>query len=286
MKNQYFGDLADYRKYGLLRTLAGAGLSAGVCWMLTPDDDSGHGNNAGYLRRKPKPDGTDEADGRDGSEWEKCDPELFDFLARKRNGGRLNVAEAESAPGIFGDADFHSRPFCGSERREYFADARRRFRGRDLVFLDPDKGLRPRRGLEDAHLDWDDAAEMFGAGHSLAVTQFPRWGAPEGNLAAVAEKRDALAKRLRAEVRVVHFCRHPWLFFLVAVQPRHAAATRRAVARLRRQWREPRGRAKVYAPDCMGETLREVLAARGRQAGDGGRKTGDRGCTSRCPSGS
>ena len=140
----------------------------------------------------------------------------------------MHVAEAESAPGIFGDADFHSRPFRGSERREYFADARRRFRGRDLVFLDPDKGLRPRRGLEDAHLDWDDAAEMFGAGHSLAVTQFPRWGAPEGNLAAVAEKRDALAKRLRAEVRVVHFCRHPWLFFLVAVQPRHAAATRAA----------------------------------------------------------
>ena len=298
MKNQYFGDLADYRKYGLLRTLAGAGLSAGVCWMLTPDDDSGHGNNAGYLRshpphplpptlptRPPRPSrvrdsGTDGTDGRDRQggeggeggwewEWEKCDPELFRFLAEKRRDGRLHVAEAESAPGIFGDADFHSRPFCGSERREYFADARRRFRGRDLVFLDPDKGLRPRRGLEDAHLDWDDAAEMFAAGHSLAVTQFPRWGAPEGNLAAVAEKRDALAKRLRAEVRVVHFCRHPWLFFLVAVQPRHAAAARRAVARLRRQWREPRGRAKVYAPDCMGETLREVLAARGRQAGDG-----------------
>ena len=39
MKNQYFGDINDYRKYGLIRLLADGGkIKAGVCWMLTPDD--------------------------------------------------------------------------------------------------------------------------------------------------------------------------------------------------------------------------------------------------------
>ena len=253
MKNQYFGDLADYRKYGLMRALAGAGLSVGVCWMLTPNDNTRHGKNAGYLRRP-------------GWEaWEKCDPPLFEFLRQTREGGRLHVREAEGESrdgGNFAGFGFYSRPFCGVRRREYFADARRRLRGRDVVFLDPDKGMRPRAKMEDAHLDWADAEEVFAAGHSLAVTQFPRWSAPEGNLQAMAEKRDELAKRLNAEIRVAHFCDHPWLFFLLAAQPRHASAIARAAERLRQKWREPKSRAKVYAPDDIRTTIREVIAGR------------------------
>jgi hypothetical protein len=46
MKNQYFGDINDYHKYGLLRQLGKGGqLTTAVCWMLTPDDgrsDGGH----------------------------------------------------------------------------------------------------------------------------------------------------------------------------------------------------------------------------------------------------
>ena len=255
MKNQYFGDLADYRKYGLLRALAGAGLSVGVCWMLTPDDGGAHGRRAGYLRRP---------------EWARCDPPLFDFLRARRARGRLRVSEAENesgAGGNFAGFGFFSRPFCGGRRREYFASARERLRGRDVVFLDPDKGLRPRRGCSDAHLDWADAEEVFAAGHSLAVTQFPRWAAPEGNLEAMEEKRAELSRRLGAEARVAHFCDHPWLFFLLAAQPGHAAALGRASDRLRRDWREPRSRAKVYAPDDMRETRREILAARRARGG-------------------
>jgi len=39
MKNQYFGDVNDYRKYGLLRALQSTwDGSLLVAWMLTPDD--------------------------------------------------------------------------------------------------------------------------------------------------------------------------------------------------------------------------------------------------------
>ncbi len=38
MKHQYFGDINDYRKYGLLRQLSNFGqIATSVCWMLTPD---------------------------------------------------------------------------------------------------------------------------------------------------------------------------------------------------------------------------------------------------------
>ncbi|MDO8501594.1 MAG: hypothetical protein Q7S20_07100 [Gemmatimonadaceae bacterium] len=50
MKHQYFGDVNDYRKYGLLRILQQAsGLRLGVCWMLTPDDTRTDGKFVAYL---------------------------------------------------------------------------------------------------------------------------------------------------------------------------------------------------------------------------------------------
>ena len=45
MKDQYFGDINDYRKYALLLELSGSGdICTGVCWMLTGAD---HGFEAG-----------------------------------------------------------------------------------------------------------------------------------------------------------------------------------------------------------------------------------------------
>jgi hypothetical protein len=39
MKNQYFGDVNDYREYGSLRVLTGlVGMSTAICWMLAPND--------------------------------------------------------------------------------------------------------------------------------------------------------------------------------------------------------------------------------------------------------
>lgn len=73
MKDQYFGDINDYRKYGLLRTLAGAGLSVGVCWLLTPDDGGGDGQLRSYLTKPWR--------------WRQYDPELYDRLQRLRHPG-------------------------------------------------------------------------------------------------------------------------------------------------------------------------------------------------------
>ena len=75
MKNQYFGDVNDYRKYGLLRLLAGGGtLRIGVCWMLTPNDSGPDGKKTEYL------------DDRNRDEWQCYDHELYEFLRRKVHG--------------------------------------------------------------------------------------------------------------------------------------------------------------------------------------------------------
>ena len=83
MKNQYFGDIIDYRKYGLLRVLNVAGLSVGVCWMLTADDDRLDGLKTSYLQNPHR--------------WRHYDPPLFDFLKAALNDYRRSVVEFEKS---------------------------------------------------------------------------------------------------------------------------------------------------------------------------------------------
>ena len=65
MKNQYFGDVGDYGKYGLLRFLSKQGITVAVNWYLTADDQSNDGNIRGYLKKGKN---------------RIYDPELFDVL--------------------------------------------------------------------------------------------------------------------------------------------------------------------------------------------------------------
>jgi len=53
MKNQYVGDINDYHKYGLLRSLKQAtGLDILISWMLTSDDTSKDGGKTEYLKNQ------------------------------------------------------------------------------------------------------------------------------------------------------------------------------------------------------------------------------------------
>ncbi len=55
MKNQYFGDIYDYIKYGLLRRLSPKGeVSTTLCWMLTPNDQGKDGHRISYLEDHAK----------------------------------------------------------------------------------------------------------------------------------------------------------------------------------------------------------------------------------------
>lgn len=129
MKDQYFGDVNDYRKYGLLRVLIDAGLSMLISWMRTPNDGSTDGRYLAYLKQ---PDG-----------YRAFDPPLFDRLREAvAEHGRRELSVIEEA-GLLPGAAFQSEILEPGEsaRTDYFAETSRLADGRDLVFFDPDNGL-------------------------------------------------------------------------------------------------------------------------------------------------
>ena len=139
MKNQYFGDIGDYGKYGLLRFLGERGLSIAVNWYLTPDDVSNDGNIRGYLSKKKD---------------RRYDPELYDAL-REMCAHEEKDVRLFAKRGMIHGANYHDdivEPVPGSSlsvpekraaRERWHRKALKACAGAELVFMDPDNGLRP-----------------------------------------------------------------------------------------------------------------------------------------------
>jgi hypothetical protein len=130
MKNQYFGDINDYRKYGLLRAWQRVGNGTLlVAWMLTPDDEANHGRLRSYLKKPDK--------------WRKYDPDLFDRLTGILRGAKeLSVCLMEQS-GLLERAIYYAQqvPDKREERDKWREGLLRCAQGVDLVFLDPDNGI-------------------------------------------------------------------------------------------------------------------------------------------------
>ena len=137
MKNQYFGDIGDYGKYGLLRFLAEHGVTIAVNWYLTKNDQSNDGSFRDYL--------TKEKD-------RNCDPGLFDALKRMCAQNRKDVRNFAALGMIPGAGYFDQlvEPVLPTltvrekraAREQWHKDALAVCDGYGLVFLDPDNGLR------------------------------------------------------------------------------------------------------------------------------------------------
>ena len=226
MKNQYFGDINDYRKYGLIRALqAEAQLKVLVAWMLTPNDDRRDGELRAYLQEP-------------GS-WQQFDPELYGGLRRLLNSGstpRVSLLETSS---LLGTADYFSEVVPDA------AEARKVWAGRlvqdasrsELVFLDPDNGLEvPSRPFGRKHSSkysyWPEIARIWENGSSILIYQHFR-----------RERRAAFIPRMIEELRertggMVGAFRTPRVLFLLATQPRHSRLIRRGIGRVANLWEQ------------------------------------------------
>jgi hypothetical protein len=227
VKDQYFGDVNDFRKYGLLRSLAvSSDLRVGVCWMLTESKPDGRdGKSLSYLD-KPE-------------EYRRFDPDLFDWLKRvvRVEKDRRRTALIEKSE-MLGSALFYSKPLPKgrSDREEYCSECAKRFARCDLVFFDPDNGLEVRstpRGRKNSskYLYWDEVCATFRGGSSVMVYQhFP------------FEKREAYIARMTEELRqrtqasAVSSFKTPHVLFLLASQESHVAAFRAQLAAIRSFW--------------------------------------------------
>jgi hypothetical protein len=130
LKNQYFGDVNDYKKYGLLRHFASTGGGTlAVCWTLTEDDTRSDGSRTGYLL--------------DPQTWRRLDPAVFDFVRELVVGKRVRSVLAMDRSDVIPGGRFFGELLTDEQaaRDEYFDRFFRFCRGASLVFFDPDNGL-------------------------------------------------------------------------------------------------------------------------------------------------
>lgn len=220
MKEQYVGDVNDYRKYALLRLLGRSGLSLGVCWMLTPNDGRNDGNKLGYLDQRKQ---------------DRHDPELFALLRRVRNepdARRLILIEgSEILPGaVFVNTIVPETLF---ERQLWFKQASAALADTDLIFFDPDNGIEVEsvaRGRRNSskYVYRDELAAAYRAGHSLLVYQHFQRKERESFIRDVADDLQRIAAD--AEIWAI---RTSHVVFMLAIQLRHRPALSTAAQNVR-----------------------------------------------------
>ncbi len=134
MKNQYIGDIGDYGKYGMLRSLASSGIKIGVNWYLCPDDGRTDGNHTEYL-----------SDAR----MRVYDAEVYDVMQDLAFRNDKTVQMVENS-GILNGMSFYSELLDldslhwsqRTDRRDkWHHGALEALTGVDIVFADPDNSL-------------------------------------------------------------------------------------------------------------------------------------------------
>ena len=184
MKHQYFGDINDYRKYRLLRSIIRVSdLKLLVAWMLTPDDESTDGRKLSYLDKPEK--------------WSGYDPELFSTLLDLVLTNKSRSVHAIEYTNLFSRTAFFSEqvPANADDRNKWFGKLLEKGQHADLVFLDPDIGIEVPSvpyGTKRSpmYLYWKEVEVLWKLGKSLLIFQhFTR------------EKRDLYIDRITNDLR-------------------------------------------------------------------------------------
>lgn len=250
MKNQYFGDINDYRKYGLLRIITGMGQrKAAVCWMLTPDDSRSDGGKKGYLRRPDL--------------WRQFDTPLFDTLhlcVQVHERRDVHVPEEQQ---VIPNAFYYDAvlPDDMSGRTTYFNRFLEGISDCELLFFDPDIGLEVKstsKGNKNSakYLYWDDLAESYRRGKSVLVYQhFPRKTRP----AFIEELVGQIRVKTGADV-IFSFATANVLFLLMPT-PAMIEYYERASEQVDKVW-EGQMQVRKHSPICSKSPLDEAANQR------------------------
>lgn len=227
MKNQYFGDIGDYKKYSILRAFALQGaLRVAVCWMLTEDDSRSDGQKIQYLSQQDK--------------WRHYDPHVFDLLHRlvivECQRSITHVEQHELIP----HAVFLSDILVDDrlERERFFNKLTLLSSAADMVFFDPDNGLETastKYGTRNSskYLYWNELVSTYAKGVSVLVYQhYIR----ESHDQFVARLAASLLNRTAApEVIAIRPRKTPSMYFLIP-QATHRNSIEQCVSSLSNQW--------------------------------------------------
>jgi uncharacterized protein YcgL (UPF0745 family) len=225
MKNQYFGDINDYRKYGLLRSIIlTTEFRILVAWVLTPDDDRTDGKFVGYLEKQDK--------------WSSYDTELFEALKNLLRTNQVRQVALLESTGLLPEAKYFNAlvPDKDDERGAWFSSLCECAQDCDFVFLDPDNGLeiksRPYGRKDSSKYSYlREVKGLWSQGKSLLIYQH-----------FVREKRTGFIKRKLETLKeatpdslVVAFST-PNVVFLMALQPAHKKLNPAIVEHVMENW--------------------------------------------------
>ena len=133
MQDRYAGDVGDYGKIALLRSIRSKGLTIGVNWYRVTNLNVEIDKTGNYKQ----------ADGKYYHIPENlaaCDPGLAHQLSQIACSEDRSVNALEKADFI-ADAVYYNAPVSDSERLEWHNQALDKLSNPDVVFLDPDNGL-------------------------------------------------------------------------------------------------------------------------------------------------
>src|SRR5438128_8762913 len=173
MQDKYVGDIGDFGKYALLRSLAKHDVPLGIVWYLT--NDAGSEGDGGFIQYLSS---ASEARGL-GS----CDTQLFSVLGKIVGSHDRRVARIREQA-IFPEMteffeerlDFKDVPAQDrrDQRKRWFQSALSHVQGAALVFLDPDNGISLNekvrcRKIGPKYVFLDETLQFLDRGQSLII---------------------------------------------------------------------------------------------------------------------
>ena len=165
MKNQWFGDIHDFRKYGLLRFLNGTRQfhHIMVAWMLTPPQSN---DPCGKYRSFVNHPG----------QWKDCDGVLFEKLREFNSGDKERKVKNAFHLDILSRQTFSSfgdnEQYLSNHREDYFRKMKES--DCDLVFLDADNGLEVASMTEKKkplYILYEEVESLYASGKSVLIYQ-------------------------------------------------------------------------------------------------------------------
>lgn len=170
MKNQYFGDIGDFGKYGLIRCMIEAfpNIKFGINWYLTENDIKNDGKHIDYLLNSQV--------------LRECDTQLYDFLRDCIINNKRSITEIENSS-YLKNTIFYSKMLNYTQknhkerlvaRKNWFKDSIDALHNAKLIYVDPDTGIevksQPISGINgNKYISYQEIKKYYDYGFSLIV---------------------------------------------------------------------------------------------------------------------
>lgn len=228
MQDGFVGDVCDYGKYGLLRRVChpefvNRPLRLGMVWHFLNGQVKSKRSNYSYLR-KPE-------------EYCACDPELFRTLAEFSPNERT-VANVQSSGRIFPpNTVFFDEPVPSGAagRNAWFNRALASVEESEVVFVDPDNGVKNEEANSPKHVSWGEIRKLRNDGQRSVIV-YQHLGQGGGGTGPYRDRivncirtaREKMQTLPDEKVRALWLRRGSGVAFIMIVQKKHAETFERA----------------------------------------------------------